>query len=494
MSTTERNRGGGDERLERYVMIALIIVISVAVLVGLLAYQPPATFDTLSSLNWSRDIWEGVMPNFAGYRVPTEHPLMLAIGLLLLPFGDAAPQMFVALALVGYIALLIAVFRFGVFVTGIFGGLVAIGLMATRLDVAWLAGVGFLDPPYAALICWAAYLEARSPRRGGLVWVLLILAGLLRPEAWLLLGLYFLWVGYPLSWSGRFRILCYAAIAPLIWLATDWFVTGNPLFSMTATSRNAVDLGRSRPFETLPYYTLYWTNSVLKLPLSILAGLGVVLAIQQRRTQLILPAILVATTWFSYLVIASGGLANVWRYILIAVVGLILFATYAVTGWSKVERGSTFKKLWAGAALLLVIAGFGWTVTHLNLTRIDEDVRRRRAITDQFRAIMTNPEVLKARRCGAVSVPNQKLLPEAKWSFHLDPPAIIPRSDTKIPVQTEGVAILINPAYESRPDLNVNEYAVDNGWEALQVPPPGFKFIASNEYFLAYGRCAPGSP
>ncbi|MBJ7342511.1 MAG: hypothetical protein JHC46_02865, partial [Solirubrobacteraceae bacterium] len=136
MSTTERNRGGGDERLERYVMIALIIVISVAVLVGLLAYQPPATFDTLSSLNWSRDIWEGVMPNFAGYRVPTEHPLMLAIGLLLLPFGDAAPQMFVALALVGYIALLIAVFRFGVFVTGIFGGLVAIGLMATRLDVA----------------------------------------------------------------------------------------------------------------------------------------------------------------------------------------------------------------------------------------------------------------------------------------------------------------------------------------------------------------------
>ncbi|MCW3024357.1 MAG: hypothetical protein JWR30_3679, partial [Conexibacter sp.] len=32
------------------------------------------------------------------------------------------------------------------------------------------------------------------PRRGGIVWVLLACAGLLRPEAWLLIGLYFLWM------------------------------------------------------------------------------------------------------------------------------------------------------------------------------------------------------------------------------------------------------------------------------------------------------------
>ena len=53
---------------------------------------------------------------------------------------------------------------------------------------------------------------------------------------------------------------------------------------------------------------------------------------------------------------------------------------------------------------------------------------------------------------------------------------------------------MINPSFETRPDLNINEYSVDNGWEALQIPPPGFKYLASNKYFLAYGRCAPGSP
>ena len=245
---------------------------------------------------------------------------------------------------------------------------------------------------------------------------------------------------------------------------------------------------------TLPYYTLFWTNSVLKLPLSLLAGIGVALAIQQRRKQLIVPAIMVATTWFSYLVIASGGVANVWRYILIAVVGLILFAAFALTGWTTLERGSKLKKIWAASALLLVVVGGAWTATHLNVSRVDEDVRLRRAITNQFREIMTQPAVLKARLCGPVSIPNQKLLPEAKWSFRLDPPQIIPRSDRTAAVQTEGVAIMINPSFETRPDLNINEYSVDNGWEALQIPPPGFKYLASNKYFLAYGRCAPGSP
>ena len=494
MSTTERNRDGDDWRLERNVMIALIIALSVVVLVGFFVYQPRATYDSLSALNWSRDIWNGNMPNFGAYRAPTQHPLMLLIGFLLQPAGDYASQLMVLWSLAGYVALLIAVFRLGTFATGVFGGLVAVGLLATRLDVTWLAGVGFLDPPYAALICWAAVLEARSPRRGGLVWVLLTGAGMLRPEAWLLAGLYAIWVGYPLGWSGRFRVVCYAAIGPLTWLVTDFIVTGNPLFSLTATKGYAQQLGRSRPLATLPYYMLYWTNTLLKIQLSIIAGVGVVLAIQQRRKQLILPAILVATTWFSYLVIASGGLANVWRYVLVAAVGLIIFAAYALTGWMTVERSNPLRRWWAAGALLLVIGGVGWTVTHLNLQRIDEDVKKRRAITDGFRAVMTDPAVLRARRCGRVSIPSQKLLPEAKWAFNLEPPQIIPRSDTSIPVQKEGVAILINPAYESRPDLNINEYAVDDGWRKLQIPPPGFKYIAGNEYFLAYGRCAPGRP
>ena len=505
VSTTERNRDGGDERLERGVMIALLVALTAAVLVGYIIYEPRATFDTLWSLNWSRDIWQGGLPNFEAYRVPTQHPLLLAIGLLVQPAGDYAASLMVAWSLIGYIALMIAVYRLGVMAAGVLGGLVAFGLLVTRLQVAYMAGVGFLDPPYAALVCWAAVLEARNTRRGWPVWVLLTMAGLLRPEAWLLAGLYALWIGYPLGWWGRIRALCYAAIAPLIWLLVDFIVTGNPLFSMTMTSSAAEALGRSRPLDTLPYYTLYWTNAMLKLPVSIIAALGVIAAIQQRRKQLILPAIMVATTWFSYLVIASGGLANVWRYVLVAAIGLIVFAAYAISGWTTLERGSKLRRWWAVGAVLLVAAGVGWTATHLNLKRVDEEVQRRRALHDQFVEVMTAPAVLRARRCGPVSVPTQKLLAEAKWDFELDTgdpfpgsnpsvPEIFARSDKTIPVQTEGVAIVINPGYEVRPDMNINEYAVDNGWAEVQIPPPGFEYLAGTEFFLAYGRCAPGRP
>ena len=200
MLTTERSSDGREARLEKQLVIALIIGLGAIVLAGFLIYSPRSTFDSQSALNWARDIWEGNLPNFGSYRAPTQHPLMLALGLLFQPAGDYGPQLMVLWSLIGYVALLIAAFRFGVLISGIFGGIVALGLLATRLDVAWLAGVGFLDPPYAALILWAAFLEARSPRRGGIVWVLLTMAGLLRPEAWLLTGMYMLWVGYPLEW------------------------------------------------------------------------------------------------------------------------------------------------------------------------------------------------------------------------------------------------------------------------------------------------------
>ena len=48
--------------------------------------------------------------------------------------------------------------------------------------------------PFAALVIGAVLLEARHRKRGYAVLVLLAVAGLLRPEAWLLSGLYVLYI------------------------------------------------------------------------------------------------------------------------------------------------------------------------------------------------------------------------------------------------------------------------------------------------------------
>ena len=85
-------------------------------------------------------------------------------------------------------------------------GLAAAALLCTRFDFPFLAARGYIDIPYLAFVMWAAALEAERPRRGTVVFVLLACAGLMRPEAWLLSGLYFLWCFLPASWPQRITL------------------------------------------------------------------------------------------------------------------------------------------------------------------------------------------------------------------------------------------------------------------------------------------------
>ena len=160
-----------------------------------LAYPTYPAYDTLYSLLWAQELLDGTRPGFDTYRAPTEHPLLLPIGLVLAPFGEVGARMFIALCLAGMIALVAAMYRLGRLAAGTVGGFVAAGLLLTRFNFGLLASKGYLDVPYCAFVAWAMALEAERPRRGGAVWWLLGVAGLLRPEAWLLAGLYGLWLG-----------------------------------------------------------------------------------------------------------------------------------------------------------------------------------------------------------------------------------------------------------------------------------------------------------
>lgn len=46
---------------------------------------------------------------------------------------------------------------------------------------------------------------------------------------------------------------------------------------------------------------------------------------------------LIPITAATYLVIATGGLPSVYRYLLIAGLGLAVFAAYALTGWATLS-------------------------------------------------------------------------------------------------------------------------------------------------------------
>src|SRR4051794_109367 len=145
------------------------------------------------SLVWGDEIARLHQPSFEAALAPTPHPLSNLVGVLLAPFGASADT---ALHLVGYLTVGALVYATALVAYRLFGGAAAIAagaLMFTRSTLATYGALAYLDVAFAALVVWAIALEARQRRRGWPTLALLAVAGLLRPEAWLIAGGYWAW-------------------------------------------------------------------------------------------------------------------------------------------------------------------------------------------------------------------------------------------------------------------------------------------------------------
>ena len=190
-------------------------------------------------------------------------------------------RLFVALCLAGMVALVAAMYRLGRLVAGVPGGFVAAGLLLTRFNFGLLASKGYLDVPYCALRGVGDGARGRAPRRGGAVWWLLGLAGLLRPEAWLLAG--------ALRALARARRLVSRAAGaaarvrrrPAMWAALDFVVTGDPLFSIQHTDALAAELQREIPLRRDPVHDAVAADGDPQAAAAVLAAVGVVLAVRE---------------------------------------------------------------------------------------------------------------------------------------------------------------------------------------------------------------------
>lgn len=252
-------------------------------------------------------------------------------------------------------ALVVAVFRLGQAVHSWPAGALAAVLAVTSPSVLLLGPTAAKDIPFCVLVVAALVLEVRRPRRGEAVMALLALAGLLRPEAWLLAGAYWLHVARSGSGRERLRTAGLALLGPAVWILTDLAVTGEPFFSLTRTRALTAELGRETGFANVPSALAGGLADVITAAGVVGGAAGLALALRVEARRAAAPASLVALASAGFVAIGVAGLPLGTRYLLLPGMVLAAFCGLAALGWLSLDGGRE-KRAWAGGGALLLVA------------------------------------------------------------------------------------------------------------------------------------------
>jgi hypothetical protein len=468
-------------------------VMCVTALVGFLAIPTYPIYDTEYYLLWGREIAHGQLPSFTVYEAPTEHPLAVAWGTVMSIFGNAALRLSVLCAIGSFLLLAWGVYRLTRTAFSPIVAATAVALLLTRFNFMFLAARGYVDLTYCAAIVWAAAFEIERPRRGTLVFVVLLSAELIRPDAWLLAGLYWLWCARRADWPQRIRWAMIVAAGPVIWVVLDWIVTGHPLHSLTSTQNTAVALGRTVPLAQLPgtlsHYLILLTKS------AVVAGAigGVVLSAWLVPRRMLAPFVVLASGIGTFVVIAGAGLSVIDRYLMMPAVMILVFCAFALSGWTMLDRG-LLRRVWAVGATALAAIGIYLAASTLSLNKIETELGFRDSGQTSLVAILGNANVRRDLACGPVSVPDHKLVPDVRIILNLGRDGVIDRGDARY-LLDRGQASLYDAEQHGVAlyplGLAVIRYALTspNDSPLDQVPLPGFRVIARTSYYAAYARC-----
>lgn len=468
-------------------------------LVGFALWPSYPNYDSVYSLLWGSELLHGETPSFEAFRAPTQHPLAIVLAIVLYPLGGLADHALVLLALLSFVAVLAAVYRLGRDAFAPLVGLAAALILLTRFDFPFLAVRAFIDIPFMAFVLWAAVLELQRPRRGGVVWLLLAAAGLLRPEAWALLGLYWLWMSFghrlrmpdggegPPSWADRLRWAAYAAAPALIWAAIDLAVTGDPLYSQKATSETVATLDRGEELGDLPGALAISMTELVKPPV-ILAGIaGIALAVALVPRRALMPGIVLVTGIGTFLAIGAAGFAVIDRYLIVAAAAWCIFAGFAIAGFSALDRFRGLRIIWAAGAAAIVAAVAVFTVTRtLALSEFNADLEWRSQSNASLARVLDSDAVRQRIQagCGPVTTPTHKLVPDTRWILDAGAEEVVARSEPRYDPDADQIAIL---AQGSR---TLDRQAFDGDTLATTaLPPEGSEPIARDRYYSAWARC-----
>ena len=410
-----------------------------------------------------------------------------------------------------FVALVAGMYRLGRLCFGPVVGVVAALLLLSRFFVENLAAQGYLDISYVALIVWAVALEVERPRRGASV---LRSARGCRPAA-------------PGRVAAERRLLAVVRWPMRRELAAAWRARARPrralsgdrgertgavgrrwtrsspairCYSLHSTAGLAQELGRTQGLSAACSRRYGATRvRIDKLPVL----LGAIAGCRDRdRAGAASRARAARRCWWPRMgpIVAEGaaGASVIDRYLLGAATVVLLFCAVSVGGWSMLRARITAAPR-PGSPLLRCSCCYGAVLaaTTLSLSSLRTTLAYHEDFHDGLAAALHNPRVRsRAAALRLVSLPDNKLIPDARWI--LDSTGqhdIVARSEARADAERGA------PALEDRicagsvavyplGSAVFFEAIVDVGDNPLdQVPLAGFKRIYTSRYYAVYANC-----
>ena len=472
--------------------MALVGVGALGALVIFFGRATYPNYDSYYTLLWGQELASGHLPDYDVLRTPTPHPLATLVAAGLSPLGGAADRTLVLLSLGFHLLLLGLLFRFTQILLGTLAAVVALLVLLTRTDLDFFTLRAMVDVPFLTLVFGAAVLELSRPRRGVPVLVLLALAGLLRPEAWVLSGVYVLWLAPATTRAGFVRYAALAAVGPLLWALADVIVTGDPLYSLTSTRQVAGQFGRQRSPLDAALLLPDFLGGNEKIVNVVAGGLGGVLALVLLRRRAALPLALALIGIAVFLGIAGVGLSVIPRYLLIPSLVFNLCVAVALLGFTLAESGRL-----RSAAIALAVVAFALVVLRTpayvrDLGKLNGQAVFVREQHQQLKAILDDPEVVPLlTTCGPITVPTHSAIPVVRYETGLGKrdleATIAQRRPPNHGLLLVGKTFNFEPAAARSTTGTASPTSARKWWS--NYPLSDFKPVARNDRWGVYARC-----
>jgi hypothetical protein len=477
-----------------------------------------ANYDTLYALAWGGQLARGETPQYGIPIAPTPHPLIEALGVILSPLSPHAIEgVTIALGFLALSACCWVVYRLGAVWFGRAAGALAALILLTRVPVISYGVRAYVDIPYLLLVLCALLVESKRHRSGidGIpdrpagapVLVLLAFAGLLRPEAWVFSGLYWLYLAFssvrerslhtrevagskatgPREASAvrsqkELALLALLVVAaPLVWVLSDWLVTGHPLWSLTNTRHTATTLDRITGIANVPQYIPRRIGEILSPAVLVGAAFGGVLSLWllPRRARLGTAAGVVAVVVFA--AFATAGLPINTRYAFLASAILCLFCGAGAFGWTRLPREDSRRRWWiAGGVLVLLALVASIPSQYHSVNRELTKLAKQQSIQNDLLALVSGGAI--TRKCEPVGVPNHAPIPLLALYLETSPRNIVSAEASQI---THGT--YVDPASREVEE----DYVLDPHDPHLAVNvPPSFTEAHANRSWFIFAHCS----